>query len=74
MHNIDNMKVKIINSDKVATDMRFTATGPEAQIEGKWYSVNGNEELITDIRFGIRENKRIHPDFTNEEIRNGFGE
>lgn len=40
------MQIPVSNSDKVATDFRDTATGPEAFIDGAWYSVNGTREQI----------------------------
>lgn len=50
------MKIPIVGCEKeFATDIQFTPTGPVALIGGVWYSVNGNEKEIMDVRHTIRD-------------------
>jgi hypothetical protein len=37
------------------TDFRLTREGPIAKHKGVWYSVNGNRDDITDIRYPLNE-------------------
>lgn len=56
------MKTAILNGaqifdrevDVFAEEFRNTHRGPIARILGRWYSVNGTEGLVTEIRFRIR--------------------
>jgi hypothetical protein len=45
------MKIAIVNSPKFATNFKQTVRGPIALIDGIWYSVNGDEKLIVDLRY-----------------------
>jgi len=45
--------ISIYNSDKKATKMVSTSTGSIAKIDGKWYSINGNEHEILDMRHAL---------------------
>ena len=38
---------------KPVEDFRNTTTGPIAKIDGEWFSVNGNEREIFDLRFRV---------------------
>lgn len=37
------------------TNLRQTPTGPVAQIDGVWYSVNASHETVHEIRFALSE-------------------
>lgn len=51
---LDGCKIFNREVDVHAEQFRQTNQGPIAKILGRWYSVNGTEGLITEIRFEIR--------------------
>lgn len=40
-------------STKFASELRNTSVGPVACIEGRWYSVNGDQNEILDVRYEL---------------------
>ena len=49
------MKIKIQGNTLVATGYKMTPSGPIALILGEWFSVNGDENLITEIRYKVKQ-------------------